>query len=697
MKALLFVCASLFAQQDVIRTTTNEVIVDVVVRDKKGKLVSGLTAEDFTILEDGTPQQITAIREIKGSLNVGKSPASPTNGPADVTRPVRLISLVFDRLGIDSRRLARQAANDLIKADLASDVYIAVFASDLHLKVIQPFTNDRVKLKQAIERVAGGSAMTNYENVNTAIKLAIDSTKGSEGAAAKAAGGSQGSGVDGAGLAQEAMSAMVNDMLEFAETSLQEQQGRSSIYALWGVVKEQTRLPGRKTVLFFSEGLQVPTSLVGNFRSMISSANKANVSVYAIDSRGLSTSEDSAAAQALLNASLAVSQRQYKNTETGGAVSRVEANQFDRALDSIRANPQVNLQELAESTGGVLIANMNDFRKPIERITEDLGSYYEIIYRPANNNLDGSFRAISTKLKRNDVTIQSRNGYFALPSVKGVNVLPHEVPLLKALATMPLPKGLDFRASVWQGRPTANHFDSTIIFEMPMQNMTFRAIDPGPAYRAHVSFLALVKNSEGLVVGKISNDLPINLPKEKLDGFRAGSVFFTRPLALAPGRYTIEASAADIEATKVAARKTALVVPEPKPAALSLSAITLVRRLEDAPATPNPDDPFVVGAKRVVPTLQDRVPIGPKTALSFFFTAYPVAGAEAPEAVIEFLLDDKMIGGGKVDLPAVQADGRIPYIATIPLEKFQPGLYEVRVRIRQGEQATQRSIFVTME
>lgn len=696
MKVIVFLCAaSLLGQQGVIRTTSSEVLVDVVVRDKKGKLVGGLASGDFTILEDGIPQQITGIQEIKGSLS-SRTPLTTGNGLADATRPVRLISLVFDRLGIDSRRLAMMAANDLIKADLAPDAFIAVFTSDLHLKAVQPFTNDREKLKIAIERAAGGSAMTNYADVNSSIQLAVDSTKGSEGAAAKAAGGAQGANLDGAGMAAEAMSAMVADMLEFAETSLQEQQGRSSIYALWGVVKEQTRLPGRKTVLFFSEGLQVPTSLVGNFRSMISSANRDNVSIYPIDSRGLSTAEDNAAAAALLNASLAVSQRQYKNTE-GNAVSRVEANQFDRAMDSIRANPQVNLQELAESTGGVLIANMNDFRKPIERITEDLGSYYEISYRPQNSNVDGSFRAITTKVNRSDLKIQSRNGYFALPTLKGANVLPHEVPLLKSLSTVPLPKGIDFRAAVWAGRATENHVESTIIFELPMRDIAFRALAPQPLYRAHVSFLALVKNSEGTVVGKLSNDLPVNVPKEKLEGFRAGSVFFARQMSLAPGRYSIESAAADIEATKVAARKTSLVVPESKPGALGLSGITLVRRLEDAPASPNTDDPFVVGKQRVVPTLQDRIPVGGKNALSFFFTIFPTKSVDAVQASIEFVLEDKVIGGGKIELPLPQADGRIPYIATIPLEKFQPGLYEVKVKVRQGQWAGLRSIFVTME
>lgn len=691
---------ALDAQQDVIRTSTNEVVVDVVVRDKKGKLVRGLLAGNFIILEDGQAQRITSVREFSGTLTALAVPAPNTAGASaslpDVTRRVRLITLVFDRLGIDSRRLARQAAYDLIKEQIASNVYIAVFTSDLYLHAVQPFTNDRDKIKQAIENAVGSNAMTNYADANGSLRSALNSTNGSEGAAAKGASGPQGSGVDGAAMSQEAMNRMLTDMLEFAETSAQEQQGRSSIFGLWGIVKEQGRLPGRKTVLYFSEGLQLPNSLQDQFRNMISDANRANVSVYAIDARGLSITDDNATGKDLLNTSSSVSQRQYKNTD-GAAVTRQEVTQFDRIVDSINSNVQVNLAHLAESTGGFLIANMNDFRQPIRRLTEENGSYYEVSYSPSNTSLDGSFRAIQTKLDRSDVKIQSRNGYFALPTLNGANVLPHEVPLLNALNTTPLPRGLDFRAAVLRSRPIEGHYQASIIFEMPMKDITFRSLDPEPSYRSRTSFLALVKDSQGQVIGKISRDLPINQPKEKLQGFQSGRVIFTRTLALAPGKYTIEAAASDLEGKKIAARKTSLIIPKPDPKVLAISTPVLVRRLDDTPAQPEANDPFIVGNKRVIPTLQDHVTAGEKTALSFFFTLYPRPGEAMPTVEIEFLIEDESLARIPIALPAPQADGSIPYIATIPLANFKPGLYEIKVRAKQAQQSAQQDFFITIE
>ena len=271
------------------------------------------------------------------------------------------------------------------------------------------------------------------------------------------------------------------------------------------------------------------------------------------------------------------------------------------------------------------------------------------------------------------------------------------VPLLNALSTNPLPRGIDFRAAVSLMRPAADRYGAVIVFEMPMKDITFRALDPEPTYRTHTSFLALVKDSQGMVVGKLSRDLPMNQPKANLQGFQSGRVIFTYPLSLAAGRYTIESAAADVEGNKVAARKTVLIVPKVDESVLSISSPVLVRRLDEAPANPQPGDPFIVGTKRVVPTLQDHVPGGPKNALSFFFTIYPGANTAKVAAGIEFFLEEQSLGSVPVDLPAPQPDGSIAYIATIPLANFKPGLYEVKVRALQGQQVALRSLFVTID
>ena len=705
MKPLLFLfAAALFAQDaPIIRTDTSEVVVDVVVRDKKGKLVRGLSNRDFSVQEDGARQTITALREVRGggsgSMDAGAPGAGQRAGSGlfDPSKTVRLFTLVFDRMGIDSRRIARMAANDLLKEDLPPNVYFSVFYTDLHLKLIQPFTNDRAKLKAAIERGLGG-VPTDYANSQTDFKAMSQQTAAGAGASEAAASGARGAGVDGGNLASEAMGKMVTEALEFAETATREQAGRSSIFSLWGIVKEQGRLPGRKSLLYFSEGLQVPQAVHNQFRNMMAAANRANVAIYPIDARGLSTTGDNALGNDMIAKSGRVSAGQYKNLENGEQMSREMDRQFDRIADAIRANPQVMLQELAESTGGFLMANTNDFRQPLRRLTEELGTYYELVYRPSNTTLDGRFRAIEVKVERPDVKIQSRNGYFALPSIAGTTVLPHEVPLLNALAAKPLPRGLDFRASVVPYRSRGGETQTEIVFDMPLSGITFRENAEKTAYRTHFSFLALVKDEQGRVAGKITRDLPMEEPLDKLRGFQQGRAIFNRQLMLRPGRYTLEAAVADREGERIAARRSAVVVLARPETGVQLSGITLVRRLDQAPAAPEPDDPFLAGANRVIPTLIDKVPGGAGKALSIYFVVYPAAGtAEPAKLSIEFFDGETRLGGGEPELPAPGADGRIPYIATTPLDGFKPGQYEVRVTARQGAASDRQSTFVTIE
>src|SRR5947209_16327736 len=115
--------------QPVIRSTRQEVLLDVIVRDKKGKAVRDLSAADFQITDDGVSQKLNSIRLVDSET--GRA------GNLDPMRQVRLVTLIFERLGQDARNLARQAAIDLIKTDTAPNVYFGVFSVDEQVAVVQ--------------------------------------------------------------------------------------------------------------------------------------------------------------------------------------------------------------------------------------------------------------------------------------------------------------------------------------------------------------------------------------------------------------------------------------------------------------------------------------------------------------------------------------------------------------------------------
>lgn len=697
MVAMIVPLLLVLAQQSgdpVIRTAANEVVIDVVVRDKRGRLVAGLKREDFALTEDGAPQTITAFRDRHGTASEGSDAAVQAGVTAG--RQMRLVTLVFDRMQPDARRLAKQAGLDLFQDELPPNLFYAVFYTDQKLRVLASFTRDREKLRQAVERATGINP-SDFANDLSALRTAEAATGGSQGAS-EAAANANGSPVDSAGIAAEAMNRMVRDMLESAETASREQQGRSSIFSLWGIVREQQPLPGRKSVLYFSEGLQIPNGVLHQFHGMMAAANRANVSIYTIDARGLHTANDNALSVDLQNRNLRVSQGYYRGSSGPDGVSREQVMQFDRAQDAIRANQQTALAELAEATGGFLIANTNDFRQPLRRLREDLAAYHELVYRPANQELDGKFRSVSVKVNRADVRIQSRSGYFAVPSLDGRPVEPYEVPLLHALTRRPLPKEIDYRAALVKFRPRADgKRQAVLVFDLPMSLIAFQPNEDKSLYRSHVSVLALLKDASGQVVDRMAHDVSTEQPAARLEGFRQGRFIVTRPVNVAAGPYTLETALQDRLGNLTAARRSAVVIPSRPAGTLTLSGLTLLRRGDKAPPSPDPDDPFIVDQNRVVPTLAESVSRGAGKLLSVYFVVYQSAAAGRPKLTMEFWRDGELLGGGSPELPAAQADGRLPYIANTPLDNFRAGQYEVRVRVEQGGVRDQQSLFVTIE
>src|SRR5690349_7951614 len=144
------------AQPPTVKTSIEEVLLDIIVRDKKGKPIADLKAEELTIIDNGAPQTITSFRLVRGAEAI--SPTGATS-KLDPLRQLRLVTLAFEPMGeLDQRKLARSAAIDLIGGEQGGNVYYAVMAINTRLLLLQPFTNDRGALTRAIERATSGYA-----------------------------------------------------------------------------------------------------------------------------------------------------------------------------------------------------------------------------------------------------------------------------------------------------------------------------------------------------------------------------------------------------------------------------------------------------------------------------------------------------------------------------------------------------------
>jgi VWFA-related protein len=161
---------------------------------------------------------------------------------------------------------------------------------------------------------------------------------------------------------------------------------RYTLESLQHVVGALATMPGRKTVVFMSDGFFTAES-INELHRLAGMAARANEAIYAIDGKGLAGGPPEA-----------------PDVLTGAA-------KIDGGLD--RSDDGAGL--LADGTGAIVIRHSTDIETALTRIAADTSTYYVVGYRPTNSNMDGTFRKIEVKAKRAGLHIRARNGYIALP------------------------------------------------------------------------------------------------------------------------------------------------------------------------------------------------------------------------------------------------------------------------------------------
>jgi VWFA-related protein len=680
-----------------VRSLREEVLLDVVVRDKKGRRVDDLKPEDFQIFDNGEPKKITAFRLVRGAEAIG---AGGTRTQLDPLRQIRLVTMIFHCSDTNARRLAHDSAFDLLKGELPQNVYMSVMAIDHKLEVLQPFTNDTALLRQAIDRATRSQSADFSKDTETA-RRQLEQMLGPNASGVQtpqeqinnsgATPAGQGRAHNPAALASVAMAQMLLEMIQTEQSNAMTEAGRTAIYALLDAVKEQYMLPGRKTVLYFSEGFVIPQGVEEPFRQTLSIANRSNVSFYTVDAHGLMTTSTNRAAIDMLN-SAAQSSHDQATATSDTPVRRDEAQLIDTSIGSTRANTQSALGELADSTGGVLIANTNDLRGPLHKLAEDIQTYYEISYNPEIKTYDGSFRKITIKLASSDLRVQSRSGYIALPRAlaKGSVLRAFEVPLLTALDSPELPKAFAYEATAMHFRGRQGQPVCELVMDVPLADVTLAKQGTGES-SGRLSYVALLKDGQGEVVKKFQNEIPVSVPSAKLDGFKVSHFIYTEHFDLPPGHYTVEIAVLDGQGSRISARKSSLTMPPPA-TTLALSSVTFIRSTKDRESSSEEIDPLVVGTKVISPTLNPVIRKEDAAALPFYVVVYSDKSAvSAPQLEMEFSRNGQVLGRGPAQLGQPDKDGRIQLVATVPISHLEPGDFTIHFIAKQGSEAAEET------
>lgn len=672
------------SQPQAVKSTVDEVLLDFVVRDKKGRPVTDLKPGEVSVLDNGAKQEFTSFRLVQSS-EAGQPAASQ-----DPQQQMRLVTLVFDAVSApDQRRTARTAALDLIKGAQDTNTFYSVFVIDTRLMVLQPFTEDPDTLGAAIKEATAGYAparlLPESERIKSDLRRSLSGPPPA-----------------GAAAIQAKLAAVVLGMLHM-DAAIAADAARMSIAGLQSLTYGLQQWPGRKSVLYFTKGMTLTPELDTMFRNLTSMANRANVTFYSVDTRGViagyesntrdvSTGAQNAGAADQLGGAAAASGTTV--TRTDGFVTKEEVLASDNAEVSGRANVQLAVRNLAEATGGFLIGESNDLRTPLRHVNEEISSYYELSYNPHIDNYDGSFRKLKIDVERKDVRVYARNGYFALPAeARASGMQTYEVPLLKAISDGKLSADVEYHAGAILLEPRHEATDIDVLVEVPLNQLQAKTGPSANKADVHVSIGALVKNRKGEVVERLTRDRSLRITAEQL---KLAHFVEKLPATAPPGEYVLESAVIDRESGKIGVQRSEFAVPQ-KPAGPGISSLMVVRSFSPARQVDS-NDPFQFQGQAITPTLNEAVQRAENSVLRLFFVVYPERSlAGKPTAEIEFLQSGKSLMKAPLELPDADAQGKIPYVMTIPAAGIPPGTYQIRATTRQGNLSAATETLVKIE
>jgi VWFA-related protein len=537
-----------------IRSTTRVVLVDAIVTDGSSQPVNGLTAADFTVLEDGKPQQIAFFaNEVSPQTKLSQSPPRLrpgvyTNRPEYHARPGPLNILLLDGLNTPPGQqiYARKQILKYLASSKLSGSGTAVFALGNDLSVLQDFTTDSELLMTAVRNYVGGRTAVDVESP----KIDIPVTMGPGGAPA-AAGVSvavpNSGDIAGSIASQTSVTnsfALLAESLKRFDKNIsvdnQDTRVRTTLAALRTISRVVAGYPGRKSLLWFSAGfpfqlaldesmdLEFVKSYGDQIRDTTTQMAESNVAVYPIDTAGLWSAtalSDPSSPTRLANFTLDAAPT---TSLAPGAFSR-----FDN---------EATMNQVADQTGGKVFRNTNDLAGALEAAVKDSSSYYVLGYYPERKKWDGKYHSIKVALNNKQYKVRSRSGYFAvdpanwrkggdskqLVSTTPINTLAATGILFYAQALKPEKKGQPFLIEILVDANTITYGSG-----------------PEGTFTTDLEFQIGAFSPEGKLEKVESQTAEANLSRETHAQLLKNGIPVKMEINLKPGRYNVRTAVRD--------------------------------------------------------------------------------------------------------------------------------------------------------
>ena len=575
---------------DVVRITANLVQVDAVITDSKGRLVTDLRPEEIEILEDGRPQKITnfsfvsveppANRPEDANARVAPDKNSPPVPPT-ILKPGqvrRTIALVVDDLGIsfESVGFVRKALRKFVDEQMQPDDLVAIIRTSAGMGALQQFTSDKRVLYAAIERVRwnprGRGGMSPFaaieSNPLTRVSPETPAAGGPPQSPIFNSDGSQASATSPVDLNDRHIG---DELAEFRQDTLTV----GTLGAVNYVVRGLSELPGRKSVLLITDGLQLferdpfarndrtNLEIMERLRRLIDQANRASVVIYAMDSRGLQplglTAEDSTT-----NLTTAQVQQKLVNRQRGFIES------------------QQDLSYLPEQTGGFTVLNRNDLGAGIKQVMDDQRGYYLIGYRPDESTFNPTtgrrnFHKLTVNVKgRPGLKVRYRSGFYGITE-KEMRPAPgtRTQQLLNAISSPFASSGVSIRlTSLFGNDPQIGSFVRSLLY-IDGRDLTFTEEADG-WQKAVFDVLAVTFGADGQIVDQISRSHTLRVRGEAYQSVRKNGFDYLIILPVKKaGAYQLRTALRDSASGRVGSASQFIDVPDINRNRLTLSGLIL--------------------------------------------------------------------------------------------------------------------------
>jgi VWFA-related protein len=530
------------------KTRVNLVMVPVVVRDAKGKTVTGLAKSDFLLFDKGKPQTITRfsmersgaqrIKFAEDADGVGSSAASKA---AQAEVPQRFIAYLFDDIhaAFGDLAFARQAAVRHISNELGNTDRAGIFTTSG--QGVVDFTDDRDKLIDAINRlqprpIARGlgqecpnigfymADMIVNKNDASALQAATADTIACMSLSGPAA---QSAGPIAQGAAQRMLSAG-------------EQESHVSYEVLKDVIRRMSATPGQRIIVLASPGFWTTDSLRSDETDVMDRAIRSNITINGLDIRGLYVAAGFDASQ-----------------KTNSIAAQRVIDQYARFAQQAEGD---TLAEIAYATGGTFFHDNNSMDEGFRRTAAAPDTYYILGFSPQNLRLDGSFHALKVTLGKTSghYELQARKGYYSpkrLIDAKETAKEEIEEALFSREELRELP--VDLHTQFFKGNNGMANV--TVMAHLDVKHFHYKKSDD--RNNNTVTIVSSLFDRNGNIVSAITKNLEMHLKDDTLAKKLDNGLTVRTAFSVKPGTYVVRLVVRDNEGQQISAQNGAVDIP----------------------------------------------------------------------------------------------------------------------------------------